>query len=98
MHVKYRATHRQTPPGDINRPAEATDLGPSTAICIRSALDAKEAPVEAAMAGLLWPTTPGSSSAATVLGSFEFDVRDMAMCYAIKNGTPEVALHAIEAV
>ena len=43
MHVIYKAALRQALP-------EATDLGPSTANCIRSALDAQEALVGAVMA------------------------------------------------
>ena len=98
MHVNYRATLRQKPPGGILRPAEATDLYPSKASCIRSALNAQGALVEVAMADLRELASPGSSSAATVLGSPEPDARDMAICNAIKNETPKEGLSVIEAV
>ena len=52
MRVKYRAALRHPPPGGVVRPDEATDLGPTTANCIRSVLYAQEALVEAFMADL----------------------------------------------
>ena len=98
MHVKYKAALRQALPEGITRLAEAADIGPSTANCIRSALDAQGALVGAAMANLEELASKGSSSAATVLDSFQPDVRDRAMCNAIKSGAPEVGLSVVEAV
>ena len=78
MHVKYRATPRQTPPGGIIRPAPWSSAPGATWVVL----------VQAAMADLRELARAGSLSAATALGSFEPDVRDMAMWNAIKNGIP----------
>ena len=92
MRVKYRAALRQTPPDGTVHPAETADLGPPTANCIRSALDAQEALADAAMADLQELVSSGSPSAATILGSFQLDVRAKAMCDAIKYGNLEVGI------
>ena len=76
MHVKYKAALRQAPPHGIIRPSEAADLGPSTVNCIRSALDAQQALVEAIMADLETLASKGSPSAAAVLESPRPKARD----------------------
>ena len=98
MHVKYRMALRQTLPGGITRPAEATDLGPSTVNCIRSALDAQLALAEAIMADLGDLAERGPPSATTILGSFQPDVPDRTTSAAIKCGDLRVSLSAVEAV
>ena len=95
LHVKYRMALRQTLPGGITRPAEATDLGPSTANCIRSALDAQLALAEAIMSDLGDLAARGSPSATTILGSFQFDVLDRTMSSAMKCGDLRVSLSAV---
>ena len=89
---------RQTLPGGITRPAEATDLGPSTANCIRSALDAQLALAEAIMSDLGDLAARGFPSATAILGSFQPDVRDRTMKTAIKCGDLRVGLGVVETV
>ena len=67
---------RQTLPEGITRPAEATDLGPSTANCIRSALDAQMALAEAIISYLGDLAARGSPGATTALGTFQPGVLD----------------------
>ena len=78
---------RQAHPGGTTHSAEDADLGPSTANCIRSALDAQKTLVEAVMADLEELAEKGSPGATTVLDSFQPDVFERAMCTASKCGT-----------
>ena len=98
MHVKCRVTLRQTLPGGFTRPAEATDLGPSTANCIRSALDPQLALAEAIMADLGDLARQGSPSATAILDSFQPGVFDRTMSTAIKCGALQASHSAVEAV
>ena len=81
--LDYKAALRQAPPDGIIFPAEAADLDPSTANCIRSALDAQQALVEAVIAELEELAEKGSPIAATVLVSFQPEVLDRTMSAAI---------------
>ena len=94
LHVKCRMTLRQTLPETITRPAEATDLGPSTTNCIRSALDAQLALAEAILSDLGDLAARGSPSATTILDSLQPDVLDRAISSAIKSGDLRVGLSA----
>ena len=98
MHVKYKAALRQALPEDIIRLTEAADLVPSTTNCIRGALDAQEALVEATMANFEELASKGFPSAAAVLGSFHHVVWERAMCNEIKSGALKVGLGVAEAV
>ena len=61
-------------------------------------MDPQGALVEAAMAGLQELASEGFPSAFAVLDSFQPDVRDRAMCNAIKFGGLKVGLSTVEAV
>ena len=98
MHVKYKAALRQALPEDIIRLTEAADLVPSTTNCIRGALDAQEALVEATMANFEELASKGFPSAAAVLGSFHHVVWERAMCNEIKSGALKVGLGVAKAV
>ena len=98
MHVKNNAALWQVHPEGIVCPAEAANLGPSTANCMRSALGAQEALVESVIADLEELASKGSPNAAIVFDSSQPDVQDRAMYTAIKNGAPKVGLGVIEAM
>ena len=68
-HVKYRMAIRLTLPAGVARQAEPTDLGPSTANCVRSALDAQLALAGSIMSDLKDLALRGSPSATTILDS-----------------------------